>query len=87
MKKSLSVFILITVLSFSILADDGQIPIGGIYCPPNETCPAVDPPGTPPGFVANIPDPDNTGIAGDEENSSNKQDIYERILNYLKSIL
>lgn len=38
MKKIALIFVLTSVLSISVIADEGQIPIGGRSCPSGQTC-------------------------------------------------
>jgi hypothetical protein len=38
MKKFATVFVLLFVLSFSVFAEEGQIPIGGKSCPQGQVC-------------------------------------------------
>ena len=38
MKKIVFLFVLMSVLSVSVIADDGQIPIGGKSCLANQNC-------------------------------------------------
>ncbi|MGC2238980.1 MAG: hypothetical protein WA584_22690 [Pyrinomonadaceae bacterium] len=43
MKKFTTTFFLLFVLSISIFADEGQIPIGGKACPQGTTCRPAEP--------------------------------------------
>lgn len=71
MKKFTTTFFLLIVLSLSVFADEGQIPIGGKACPQGQTCRTGEYP---------------IGGKANESFDSSKNSVYQDIFDFIVSI-
>jgi hypothetical protein len=73
MKKTTFAIAIILVLSFSVLADDGEFPAGGKSCPSGQTSCLIAPPAGGEKTILKTPE-------GDEET------VFAKVVGYLKRL-